>query len=252
MRTLARAPTTNRQRAPNACAASRRGHFRQSAGVTSILDLQRTIGNQAVQRMLEASSTMSADAATRAFRSRALAAISANATPVVQRQPQAVDIDDLLKEAGETAETAESLKKQLAEGIEDVEIVKWRLALRGQTLPGAESRIDEKTTPFFVEGLIETSAFLAPYLRGKLAKTSIGGDKSKFIIYGSPEELESERDKLDRRVTPMTKAAPRKRTYGFYHRRTDSVHLVQDAQFGHALHEGVHKYSSKAMEDRPW
>jgi len=117
---------------------------------------------------------------------------------------------------------------------------KWKKALKGKDLPTARSYADEEKTPFFVEGMIETSKILAPYLTGKLAKTSVG---KKFTIYGSDEEFESKAQKL-----VGEKPEEGTRIGGFYHRPTDSIHLPPRAPFASALHEGVHKYSSPVVK----
>lgn len=55
MRTFAQEPKAHQQTASTKSAISGRAHFGQSREASSILHLQRTIGNQAVQRWLEAS-----------------------------------------------------------------------------------------------------------------------------------------------------------------------------------------------------
>ena len=125
------------------------------------------------------------------------------------------------------------------EDAESQEREKWQQNLKGKGLPTARQISDEKDTAFFVEGLIETSNRLQPYLKGKLAKTSVARN---FHIYGSREEFDAKASKLvGGESSPGTKFG------GFYHRRTDSIHLPPRAAFGHALHEGIHKYSSPAV-----
>jgi hypothetical protein len=120
--------------------------------------------------------------------------------------------------------------------LETEEREKWQKALKGKDLPTARQYADEQDTPYFVEGLIETSKLLEPYLTGKLAKTSVA---KNFHVYGSNEEFESKADKLDgEKPIGGTKIG------GFYDRPSDSIHLPPRAPFGNALHEGIHKYSS--------
>ena len=164
----------------------------------------------------------------------------------LQRQPQ--DIDTLSHDIKEMTEDLEKIKKQLSEGAEDLEIVRWRLALQGKKLPKAATPIAnmQADVAFFAEGLIETSNILGPYLRGKLAKTSVN---KNFKIYDFRSEFEKKHDELEPPGAPsIGKATPQTQTYGFYHRATDSIHLSPDANFGHALHEAVHKYSSIAIQ----
>ena len=131
---------------------------------------------------------------------------------------------------------AVSLQREDAEGEERE---KWKQKLKGKSLPTARQVSGEKDTAFFVEGLIETSSRLQPYLKGKLAKTSVA---KNFHIYGSRDEFEAKAGKLvGGESSPGTKFG------GFYHRPTDSIHLPPRAEFGHALHEGIHKYSSRVV-----
>jgi hypothetical protein len=158
-----------------------------------ILHLQQTIGNKAVQRLLQANQA--------AQNGRDL---------ILQRK----DADSEEKE-------------------------KWQQALKGKELPTGRRFVEEKSTPFYVEGLIETSKLLAPFLQGKLAKTSVA---KNFHIYGSREEFDAQATKL-----VGEKSSPGTKFGGFYHRSTDSIHLPPRAAFGHALHEGIHKYSAAVV-----
>lgn len=151
-----------------------------------LLYLQHTIGNQAVQRLLQAN-------------------------------PNTLQLKD-----------AESQERE-----------KWEQALKGKKLPTGRRIVDEKSTAFYIEGLIETSKLLAPFLQGKLAKTSIA---KNFHIYGSREEFDAQAGKL-----VGEKSSPGTKFGGFYHRPTDSIHLPPRATFGHALHEGIHKYSAAVV-----
>jgi hypothetical protein len=122
---------------------------------------------------------------------------------------------------------------------ESQEREKWRQNLKGRELPTARQISDEKDTAFFVEGFIEASNRLQPYLKGKLVKTSVA---KNFHIYGSREEFDAKASKLG-----GEESSPGIKSGGFYHRRTDSIHLPPGAAFGHALHEGIHKYSSPVV-----
>lgn len=93
---------------------------------------------------------------------------------------------------------------------------KWQQALKGKKLPTARRVVDEDETPFFVEGLIETSKILEPYLQGKLAKTSVARN---FHVYGSREEFDYKANEL-----VGEKSSPGTKFGGFFHRRTDSIH----------------------------
>ncbi len=54
MRTFAQRPEATQHTTPAKSTIASRGHFGQSREVDSILSLQRTIGNQAAQRLLQA------------------------------------------------------------------------------------------------------------------------------------------------------------------------------------------------------
>jgi hypothetical protein len=162
-----------------------------------ILYLQHTIGNQAVQRLLQAN--------------QAAGLIAPDGSHIaIQRKD------------------ANSEERE-----------KWQQALKGKKLPTGRRLVEEKTTAFYVEGLIETSKLLEPFIQGKLARTSVA---KNFHIYGSREEFDAQAGKLvGEKNSPGTKFG------GFYHRPTDSIHLPPRAAFGHALHEGIHKYSAAVV-----
>jgi hypothetical protein len=153
-----------------------------------ILHLQQTIGNQAVQRLLQASQA---------------------ANPIQRKD-------------------ADSEERE-----------KWQQALKGKKLPTVRRLVEENTTAYYVEGLIETSKLLEPFIQGKLAKTSVA---KKFHIYGSRDEFDAKASKL-----VGEKSSEGTKIGGFYHRATDSIHLPPRANFGHALHEGIHKYSAAVV-----
>ena len=164
----------------------------------------------------------------------------------LQRKPQ--DQSDPASDLRQIANDLETIRQQLAEGREDLEIVRLRFDLAQKKLPSAQSRVNNETTAFFVEALIETSEFLAPYLRGKLARTSVA---NHFTIYEFRSQFESKQTELGGGASgpSIGQGAPQTQTFGFFHRRTDSIHLPPEARFGHAFHEGVHKYSSPGIQN---
>jgi hypothetical protein len=167
----------------------------------------------------------------------------------LQRQPQ--DIDTILNEAKGTVEELEEIRKQLREGAENLEILRGQLILKDKKLPRASTKIADRdiksNAALFAEGLIETSKILQPYLTGKIASTSVA---KNFKIYDFRSEFETKHEKLERIVSPsIGKAKPEKQIYGFFHRKSDSIHLAPDATFGHVLHEAIHKYSAIAIQN---
>jgi hypothetical protein len=170
-------------------------------------------------------------------------------TVALQRQPQGQPTP--ASEADELKKTGEQIRQQIDEAKEDLEVLDlalWEGYLQGKSLPGTGTAVG-KDTAAFVEALIKTSKFLRPFLHGKVAKISLS---TGFKIYDTRPEFERKERELSGRteVKPFTGASePNKQLhYGFYHRRTDSIHLSSDAKFGHALHEGIHKFSSVAMQ----
>ncbi len=170
----------------------------------------------------------------------------------VMRAPDAetVDIDDLLRDAQTTVADVGQMQQNLAMGADDLENARWRMALAAAgSLPGAASRITtsgQTNTPFFVEGVIETSALLDPHIRGKRVKTDVA---QNFHVYGSQAEFESHLYRGSSRGGPeVKKSQPDALARGYFHRPTNSIHLSPDGTFSHALHEGLHKYSSLAFE----
>ncbi len=155
--------------------------------------------------------------------------------------------DELLKQAQGTVDDVEQIRKQLAEGAESLEVVRARLMLAGG-VPGAGSRVGSGTGDT-VEALIESSSTLAPFIEGKRRGTQVGA-KGQFNVYDFDEQFRAAHDRLERRVTPNTGASQRDvpRPMGFFHRRSDSIHLPPTATLGQALHEGIHKYSSVGMQ----
>ncbi|MDQ6622210.1 MAG: hypothetical protein M3Y86_01820 [Verrucomicrobiota bacterium] len=134
--------------------------------------------------------------------------------------------------------------KDAASGNDDsdkAEEEKWQKFLKGKELPTARTYTDEKDSPKFIEGLIETSKLLGPYVAGKRAAKSVSKD---FHVYGSDPEFESVAKKLVKETPPAgTKIG------GFYDRPSDSIHLPPRAPFANALHEGVHKYSAIVLRN---
>jgi hypothetical protein len=167
----------------------------------------------------------------------------------LQRQPQGQPT--LASEADELKKTGEQIGQQIHEVEEDLEaldLAVWESYLRGKSMPGIGTAV-AKDTAAFVEALIKTSKFLRPFLQGKIAKISLS---TGFKIYDTRAQFEKKDQELSGgEVKPMTGAseANQPRTYGFYHRRTDSIHLSPDAKFGHALHEGIHKFSAPAVQN---
>lgn len=159
----------------------------------------------------------------------------AGGPPVLQRTP-----DDPSKAAGSGAPPP--VVKSAEEKAADAELTARQADLAKLGTPNIGGRVGASTAKT-VETLIETSPTIAPFIRSKIAKTTTGAN---FTIYDFPEEFESTRGKLEPGAAPNTRATTR--TYGFYHRKTDSIHLRPDATLGHALHEGVHKYSSAALQ----
>lgn len=158
-----------------------------------------------------------------------------------------MSVDELLKQAQGTVGDVEQIRKQLAEGAESLEVLRARLML-ANGVPGAGSRVGGGTADM-VEALIESSSRLAPFIEGKRRGTQVGA-KGKFNIYDFDEQFRAAHDRLERGVTPNTGASQRDvpRPMGFFHRRSDSIHLPPSATLGQALHEGIHKYSSIGMQ----
>ena len=170
-----------------------------------------------------------------------------NGPVALQRQPD--DRELLAHDLQEISDELEKIRQQIGEGAEDFEIFRAELALASEKLPGAEMPINSKTGPAFVEAAIEGSKVLRPFLHGKLAKTSV---EKNFKIYDFREQFEAKEKELSgvKSVNPtIGRAKPTKLTQGFFHRKTDSIHLPPNPHFGHALHEGIHKYSSIALQN---
>lgn len=170
-----------------------------------------------------------------------------NGPVALQRQPD--DRELLSRDLKEISDELEKIRQQLGEGAENLEIFRAELALASQKLPRAEIPIDRKTGPAFVEAAIEGSKVLRPFLTGRLATTSV---EKNFTIYDFREQFEDKERELSKNtsVNPtIGRPKPTKQIGGFFHRRTDSIHLPPNPKFGHALHEGIHKYSSVATQN---
>lgn len=136
-------------------------------------------------------------------------------------------------------------KPQPKEDPADKEIAAHEASLKARKGLKASERVNDKTTADTVEDLIEASVLLRPYIRDKVVSTSVG---KNFTIYDSAAEFEYKQTKLDKTVSPNTGGHSANVVYGFYHRKSDSIHLRPDASVGHALHEGIHKYSSVLLQ----
>jgi hypothetical protein len=144
------------------------------------------------------------------------------------------------------AGTPASIQRDKLPKEEEEEISRWRKFMAGKSFPKATARVGSDTATF-VEALIETSEFLKTYLpSGKRAQTSVA---KNFTIFDFRSQFEDKLASFSREVKPISGAHPSGPiTEGFYHRRSDSIYLPPEAQFGHAIHEGIHKYSSVAVE----
>lgn len=149
-----------------------------------------------------------------------------------------MELTDELRKVGE----------DVGQVAEDLEVLRHLLFLGRNQLPGAGDRIDGATVAAFVEALIETSQAIGPYLLRKRAATSVA---KNLKLYDFREQFESADARLSGRKGPII-GRPRQTTVvgGFYHQRTDSIHLPPDAKFADALHEGIHKYSSVVVRMR--
>jgi hypothetical protein len=172
-----------------------------------------------------------------------------------QLQPQQGNEQDAAQELLRISHELREIQLKLEEGTENLEIVRHYFFLANKTLPKVGDRIDAATVADFVEALIETSQFLAPFFPpGKRQRTSVA---KGLKIHKFREELEHEASRLTHTVAPSI-GQPSSSTVvkGFYHRATDSIHLTTDtkgggeSKFGDALHEGVHKYSSPIVQTR--
>ena len=152
----------------------------------------------------------------------------------------------VLQREESTEDELRRLNLMFDQAREDLENLRQQFMLVGLRGPKVGSRVGDDT-PELVEALIETSPFLEPYLRGRLATTSV---RKNFHHYASDSAFLDKADELDHVVRPISYAKNRDapRPMGFYHRRTDSIHLPPEANLGHAMHEALHRYSSPVTQ----
>jgi hypothetical protein len=89
--------------------------------------------------------------------------------------------------------------------------------------------------------IIEASPTLMPYLTQQRAQGAQPTDlrnRQKFKIHSSNADFQDAATRAH-----LAPAGPGKAIGGFYDRPTDTIHLPARAEFGHALHEAIHKYS---------
>jgi hypothetical protein len=153
----------------------------------------------------------------------------------------------VLQREESTEDELRRLNQMFDQAREDLENLRQQFMLVGLRGPKVGSRVGEDT-PELVEALIETSPFLEPYLRGRLATTSV---RKNFHHYASDSAFFDKMDELEHVVHPISYAKNRDapRPMGFYHRLTDSIHLPPEANLGHAMHEALHRYSSPVAQN---
>jgi hypothetical protein len=103
-----------------------------------------------------------------------------------------------------------------------------------------------KTTASLIQSVLERSHALRPYIAQKLMRIMI---PKNFIHHDFPETFVAAYTRLHNIVIPKGSAEEKelKTIYGFYHPPTDTIHLRPNANVGHALHEAIHKFSSRGF-----
>jgi hypothetical protein len=107
------------------------------------------------------------------------------------------------------------------------------------------TRVSQKTASL-IQDVLERSRVLRPFIEQKLRRIMI---PTRFVHHQSDEEFDYAYTKLHNLVIPIGSAEEKelKARRGFYHPRTDTIHLRPFANVGHALHEAIHKYASSGF-----
>ena len=103
--------------------------------------------------------------------------------------------------------------------------------------------IVSKKTASLIQSVLERSRVLRPYIEQKLTRIMI---PKGFVHHDSDAEFDYAYTHLHNLVIPIGSAEEKEllERRGFYHPRTDTIHLRPYANVGHALHEAIHKYAS--------
>ena len=100
-----------------------------------------------------------------------------------------------------------------------------------------------KETPALIQKALEQSNWLKPFISNKLARVPLS---KNFFHYDFVEEFTGKYKKLNNIVVPFD--SPEDKSFrniqGFYHRKTDSIHLQPSANLGFALFLCIGKLSS--------
>jgi hypothetical protein len=106
----------------------------------------------------------------------------------------------------------------------------------------ATTRVGKKIASL-IQTVLERSRALRPYIGPKLARIMI---PTNFVHHDFDATFNNAYTGLHKIVIPAGSAEEKdlitKR--GFYHRRTDAIHLRPTANVGAALHEAIHRFSS--------
>ena len=100
-----------------------------------------------------------------------------------------------------------------------------------------------KETPALIQKALEQSDWLKPFIANKIARVSLS---KNFFHYDFVEEFTGKYKKLNNIVVPFD--SPEDKSFrnirGFYHKKTDSIHLQPSANLGFALFLCIGKLSS--------
>ena len=207
--------------------------FAQSSSVNSILQLQRTIGNQAVLRMLQAQEQVSETRnvgpseyrpttegghhLAHEFQQRS---IHGSASLIIQRQP------DTPKQ---TPQQQPAKKKTLKdEGV------------------GLDDPVSTNTAQM-IDAVLQRNQKLAPYIGDRLKSGFKIAEKGKFVKELSDSNFDASYRKAYELDSSQTVPSS---TRGFYDPKTSEIHLRPEAKFGTALHEAIHRLATATMYSR--
>ena len=205
----------------------------KNTGSHSILQLQRTIGNQAVLRMLQAQYTGNVTSggyparATKAGHTLAhehpqgiqQRSIHASDPLIIQRQPK----PDAPKQ---TPQPPPAKKKTLDdEGV------------------GLDDPVSVSTAQT-IDLALQRNQKLAPYIGDRLKSGFKIAEKGKFVKELSDSNFDASYRKAYELDSSNTVSSS---TRGFYDPKTSEIHLRPDARFGTALHEAIHRLAAPSL-----
>jgi hypothetical protein len=194
-----------------------------------IFELQRIIGNQAIQGLLR---SVLLQAKLEIGKRHDLYGKNA-------------DLADAAVPAGTDQVTFFRSSDSLASVPSDADVPKEYPAAASSTAGFDPGAVVGGETASQLDQILNNSKFLQPYIQDKLKQKSIAA-AGKFIVHASDSEFDMAYMTLHHKLDQLNNPAFRKELElkkGFYWSADDTIHLRPLSNMSEALHEAIHKFS---------